>query len=86
MPSSSKTRPFLPTSLVRPLHLRAPTSSTLAAGDKGKGRETGITLAQDLAGVIESVGKEDKWGRAPMQSLSKKERKAVRHLRPLITS
>lgn len=64
-------------SLVRPVHVAAP---KLTALDKGKGRE--ITLGQDLAGLVgaESRAKGDSWGQAPLQSMSKKERKAVRRL------
>lgn len=93
-PSSSKSRmkPSLPASLVRPLHLRAPSSTTLSSKSnaKGKGKETTrITLAQDLGGAIESLdggkGSEDRWGRAPQPSLSKKQRQAVSFFFPSIS-
>lgn len=73
---------FIAPSLIRPLSLKAPTAASLvegALGGKGKGKATAtqVTLAQDIGGDIEGVSGQDRWGRAPLPSLSKKERKAV---------
>lgn len=72
----------MPSSLVRPVRLRGPTAAALQLDPKGKGKAGPITLGQDLAGVVEAEagtgGKGDKWGKAPVPTLSKKERKGVR--------
>lgn len=79
----------LPPSLVKPLHLRAPSAASLLTGSKsdvkGKARAGALTLGQDLSGIVEEEAgaKGDRWGRAPVPSLSKKERKAVSSLRSL---
>ena len=78
--SSSNEKRHIAPSLTRPLSVRAPTAAQLAAGTlggKGKGKATAVTLGQDIGGEVESVPGQDRWGRAPLPSLSKKERKAV---------
>lgn len=65
-------------SLVRPVDVAAPTSAGL---DKGKGKSRALTLGQDLGAVDAAAlegGWNDKWGKAPVPQLSKKERKSVR--------
>ncbi|KAI5481283.1 rRNA processing protein Fcf2 [Pseudohyphozyma bogoriensis] len=84
-PKASSSKTTLPRSLTKPLGAQVPTlssASTSTTKSKGKGKAvegTGITLAQDLAGVIEGehTGKGDKWGQAPLVPMSKKQRKAA---------
>ena len=53
---------------------------------KGKGKEvvTRMTLGQDLGDAVEAGGKGDKWGKAPIGTISKKEMKAVCSIRHLL--
>ncbi|GAA5888818.1 hypothetical protein JCM16303_003022 [Sporobolomyces ruberrimus] len=91
-PKASTSKPIsLPPSLVRPLSLAPPTSTSSASLLKGKSRAGPISLSQDLSGIMtsstsrpsatgvtnDSQGRGEKWGMAPVPRLSKKAYKAT---------